>query len=653
MRVPSIDDFIEIPIPSDAQLSPDGLSVAYAVTVPKWETDEFITSIWLASLASSTPELRLLEPSGCKSWYPRWSPNGRYLAFLSDQPRNRGSQIYCLEIASGRVKPLTNAPFGVVELAWSPDSQQIAYRMLENTRLRQEKTLYGPYEIADHSHFYHHLWLVELNSGQQNRLTEGTAFDVRERFQWSPNGRKIAFHGWPAYHPKYSHESSVYTVELATRCVRKVANPPCEAVIWSPDGNQLAFNYCPPGEPWYFTNGKVATISAQDGGGLTIIGQSFDENPELLSWGKEGIYFHALQGTSRYIFCLNPVSQECKKLTCDTPPGFSVSMPQRNAHLSATSDYSQIAFVAGDRTHVEEVYVLETETGHLRCVTNFSKQMQSLKLQPSQVIQWRTADGVQVEGVLTKPANVQPHEKCPLIVCLHGGPAFFAALNQLIDKYDRGAYPIQLWVSGGSAVLQPNYRGSGGRGHVFRQLNLQKPGMGEIEDILAGIDALVEQGWVDADRIGICGWSYGGFLTALASTKTKRFAAASCGGAITDWSLQFSATDVPEFVEQCMQGTPWENPAKYFECSPVNYAPETKTAVLIQHSQNDVRVPVSNALSLHRRLIRHGGVSRLITYNMEHSPYRPKQCRHIMKENLDWFNHWLHLEEPELLDVEA
>jgi dipeptidyl aminopeptidase/acylaminoacyl peptidase len=260
------------------------------------------------------------------------------------------------------------------------------------------------------------------------------------------------------------------------------------------------------------------------------------------------------------------------------------------------------------------------------------------------VIRWNAPDGEEVEGLLTYPEGYSPDRPVPLLVIVHGGPTGVFTQSYLGTAYQ---YPTAVFASEGYAVLRPNPRGSSGYGREFRYANYEDWGGGDYEDILAGVDAVIEMGVADPDRLGVMGWSYGGYMTSWIVTQTNRFRAASIGAALPNL-ISFSGTsDVPGFIPDYFGGEYWEIPERWQAHSPLHHVGGTTTPSLIQHGEEDVRVPVGQAYEFHNALVRQGVESKLVVYPRQpHGIREPKLLLDAMTRNLEWFERWVLRHDP-------
>jgi len=227
---------------------------------------------------------------------------------------------------------------------------------------------------------------------------------------------------------------------------------------------------------------------------------------------------------------------------------------------------------------------------------------------------------------------------------IHGGPTGIDTPARRADRY----YPVERFAAKGALILQPNYRGSAGYGAKFRALNVRNLGLGDYQDVISGVDFLIGKGMVDRDRVGSMGWSEGGYISAFITTYSDRFKAVSVGAGISDWSTYYVNTDIHPFTRQYLKATPWDDPEIYRKTSPISYVNQAKTPTLIQHGDQDKRVPPPNAFELYQALKDRGVPVKLILYKgFGHPINKPKQQRAVMEHNYEWFSRYIWGEEPQ------
>jgi dipeptidyl aminopeptidase/acylaminoacyl peptidase len=639
--VPTIDESLSMKSVSAPRISPDGRYVAYHTGTTNWEENEFVTQIWVASTVTGE---RYQLTSGKKSATgPQWSPDSKRIAFISDRDGKR--QIYLISPAGGEAAPLTAEEGGVGAIAWSPDGGTIVFTSTgaDAKAKKDRKDKYGDFEIVGGDYTMSHLWMVkvpeELPSDPKKlpkaeRLTSGEQFTVGA-FSWSPDGKRIAFAAQRDPDLGSSDTEQLYVLDLADLHVKKLlnANGPNGNPKWSPDGRQIAYVTSDGSQFFYYTNQNIAVIPAE-GGTPTILTTDFDEDPNLVAWGPDGIYFTSQQKTASQIFLLDPATRKVRRLSA--PAEFSAGAP------TFTKDFRTMAATGAGPDHFNEVFTSPVAQFSPRILTDVTAQYKDYKLGTREVVQWKSADGTTIEGVLIKPADYDPAHKYPLLVVIHGGPT---GVDMPLRAPDR-TYPVERFAAKGALILKPNYRGSAGYGAKFRALNVRNLGLGDYEDVISGVDFLIGKGIVDKDRVASMGWSQGGYISAFITCYSDRFKAVSVGAGISDWMTYYVNTDIHPFTRQYLKSTPWDDPEIYRKTSPITYVSRAKTPTLIQHGDQDKRVPPPNAFELYHALRDRNVPARLILYKgFGHGIDKPKQQRAVMEHNYEWFSKYIWGEE--------
>ena len=645
---PTIDQSLEWKNAFSPKLSPDGKRVVYEVQKANWEDNAFDRNLWIVDVA--TGESHALTSAKKSSTNAAWSPDGKWIAFISDRPGQikdtpeGKKQLYVISADGGEAQQITKTENDVNAFDWAPDSRRIAFSMSdpEPKTLKDRKEKYGEYSVVHSDYQMAHLWLIDLPDNSANaapeakRLTEGDAFSVGS-FAWSPDGTRIAFSAQKDSDLISSFSEDIYVVKIADKSVKKIVDTPGPDTNpkWSPDGKKIAFETAAGAKFFYYTNVKIAVVPAE-GGTPQILTEAFDEDPGLVGWGPDGIYFAAEQKTYAHLFRLNPATKAIEKLSApDHLSSFSFSFSQ---------DYKVAAYRAALENQYAEIYSSKVAPWEGKKLTAMGDQLKGFTLARREVISWKSADGTTIEGVVYKPANFDPNKKYPLLVVIHGGPT---GVDQPIVNADR-YYPTERFVAKGALVLRPNYRGSAGYGEKFRALNVRNLGVGDYADVISGVDALIAKGWVDKDRVGSMGWSQGGYISAFITASSDRFKAVSVGAGISDWMTYYANTDITPFTRQYLHATPWDDPEIYKKTSPISYIAKARTPTLIQHGENDRRVPIPNAYELRQALEDRGVPVKMVVYKgFGHGITKPKQQRAVMEENEKWFAQYIWGEKPE------
>ena len=627
---PSIDDVINLKRVGAPAISPDGQQVAFTIRETNWEENAYETEIWIGD--ASTGQSRQVTHARGASSQPAWSPDGSTLAFVSDRDGKR--QLYRIALRGGEAERLTSGEEAVNSFAWSPSGKDIAFTMQDpvSDAIKEREKRFGDIRIEDQDHRFTHLYLLDVATKTTRQLTTGNF--VVGSFDWSPDGRRIAFDHRATSDPSDGGTADISIVLPATGAVEiAVAQEgPDSNPRWSPDGTQLAFVTSMAKPYYYFENSVIAMVSPGVAS-VKPLTLAFDEDPNLVDWTAAGIMFSSSQRTWSYLFRLDPAT----------------SIITRNAArdawigggFSLTPDGKRVAFIGSGPTDFPDVYIGEVAAlSAAKKVSNTGAQVAAWPKHTREVIRWKSQDGAEIEGVLHKPADFQAGRRYPLLVVIHGGPT---GVSRPVPYGSGSFYPIDAFLSKGALILEPNYRGSAGYGERFRSLNVRNLGVGDAWDVLSGIDALVQQGVANRDRVGSMGWSQGGYISAFLTTRhSDRFKAISVGAGISDWMTYYVNTDIHPFTRQYLKATPWDDPKIYADTSPMTYIKQAKTPTLIQHGEDDARVPIPNAFQLYQGLRdQNVPVQLSIFKGFGHGLTKPKANRAAMQQNLDWFTRYI------------
>ena len=635
-HVPTIDELLTFKSIGGTQISPDGKWIAYTIGYGDFKQDAFITQICVVN--SETGKSFQLTRGEKSSTSPRWSPDGQWLAFLSNRNEDK-NQIFLISPEGGEAQQLTKSETAINSFAWSEDGKMIAYTATEPTAqpLKDRKDYFGDYDVVRDGYSYVHLWTLNLADAMSapivgKQRTKKKDFSI-DSFSWSPDGSTIAFSATINPDLIQGTTDDVYLLKLSDDSVKKVVDQPGpdSNPRFSPDGRQIVFVSAMGDKLYYASNSKLAVVSV-DGGAPRSITDSFDENPGLLEWNRGGIYFASSQKTASHLFRVDPATAKVVR----------VSQPDdlMSGSFSFARSTDRIAFTVASPTSISEVFVSDLRRFTPRKLTDLNNQTKSFLLGTREVVSWKSQDGATIEGVLIKPANFDPAKKYPLLCIIHGGPTGID--RPVLLTPDARYYPSDIWAARGALILKVNYRGSAGYGEKFRKLNMRNLGVGDAWDVLSGIDYLIAKGWVDKTKVACMGWSQGGYISAFLTTSTERFVAISVGAGISNWATYYYNTDITPFTINYLGNDPAMDPEIYQKTSPMSYIKGAKTPTLIQHGELDRRVPIANAYELRQGLEDRGIKVEMVVYKgFGHGITKPKSQRAVMQHNLYWFNHYL------------
>ena len=633
-QVPTIREELSLSSVRQPRMNPMGGTIAYTVRTPNWETDGWTSQLFF--VGADGESRAVTNESHGFSGGGGWTPDGGWYAFRSS---DNGSAVLRLISRDGTDERTVPLPSGVRRYQFSPDGSTIAFTRSDQVsdRAQRERELFGQFNVKGESFQRVHLWTVPFeDEGQAVRLTAGE-FSVGS-FAWSPDGSRIAFSHAPTPLSNDSYYSDVSVVDVADKRIRVLVDQigTDRSPIWSPDGEWILFTSTMDRE---VTNlpADLVTISAE-GGELHVVTDEFETEPRAVAWNEAGVWFTAYEGVERFLYRVDSNSGEIVRVS---------DSPLLMAAVSMTADGSALAFTAGTSSLFREVYRSSTARFVPEKLTDMTAQVNGWSLGTREVVSWPSTDGLTIEGILHKPSDFREGERYPLLVVVHGGPR---AVSTPELRLTSAAYPISQWLNRGALVLQPNYRGSVGYGGDFRARHHRDLGSGDATDVLRGVDYLIDQGLVDPARVGVMGWSYGGFISAFLTATSDRFAAISVGAGIADWRTHYAWEPANITTRVFSFGaTPWENDEVYRVASPVTYIGNASTPTLIQHVDGDPIVTVLSAYELWQGLLDNDVTVRFVEYpGRGHFVSGLKQLHGALWHNLEWFGRYIWGDEVEL-----
>lgn len=652
-HVPTFEEVISLRSIGSVTLSADGKHIAYTVQTTDWSDNRFDTEIWLSK--NGQKAFQLTNTTKNSSTNPAFSPDGHWIAFLAD--RGSKNQIYVMRVDGGEARAITKEEESISSFEWHPDGKSFVFLKpdKEDKTKKEREKRYGGFETDDKEYTLSHLWQIDFmpdikepselpcyetddalkeKSGcielpKATRLTEGNI--TVTSFSISPDGSKIAFSHQPNPLINSFLKSDVSVINFSDRKVTLiVSNPSSDGMEdWSPDSNEILFtSNVNDTTSNFYTNSKLFAIHLSTKA-IRTLAKNLDEDLGGFTWEATGIYSSVWNKTKRHLYRIDPVTGNHAPL---------LIVPEQIYGFSFSKNGERVAFVGRNGNQLNEVFITDISSMEPIMITDMTSQASGWKTAQSEVISWKSKDGATIEGVLHKPANYDPSVKYPLMVVIHGGPTGIDTPTP-VPSY---VYPILQWLDKGCLVLRPNYRGSAGYGEAFRSLNVKNLGVGDMWDVMSGVDYLDKKGMIDKTKMGSMGWSQGGYISAFLTTNTDAFKAISVGAGISNWMTYYVNTDIHPFTRQYLKATPWSDESIYRKTSPMTNINKAKTPTLIQHGEYDRRVPIANAYELLQGLRDKGVPSELIVYKgFGHGITKPKEKLAATWHNWQWFNKYV------------
>ncbi|HOV47576.1 MAG TPA: prolyl oligopeptidase family serine peptidase [Anaerolineae bacterium] len=696
--VPTLRDMLALEIPLAIKISPGGEWAALEVRTTHWQDDHYERLCYIHNLATGvtspltrTGNVRQLEWLDAHTLALLWGDaDDSAQVWLYENLLGQGWQVTRHQTGVDWFMPFAG---GLLFLAEDPERQ----------KRKQRTDHFGTFTHFEHEKSASALYYVGLEEwrryqAQCKAATEDEARDLVppvielsrllpeplaiKNVVASPVGDVIYLGCWPYDDLVYYHQHRTYAMRLdapaalaaylqraSEKKTDKSADGPAEdkgqekedisyfgelvqlalprdasVTAIAPDGRQLLLSYQERDNKMY-TRTDLWTVDAAAAlefksaeaflAAMRNISALLDEEVLDVCWTSAGIIGTYVESTRIRLARFSPEGQI-------TPLDLGELYPAWTFDVSKTG---QMGLIGANARSFPEAYVVDlaegSSKGQTRKISDFGRAVANWELGSVETIRWTSKDGVEIEGVLRKPPDFDPQKQYPLAFIVHGGPSWFSA-EYLLTGEDLDYYPVIQLLHKGVLILEPNYRGSIGRGQAFMELNVNNLGIGDLWDLESAIAHLEQLGWIDPERIGCMGWSQGGYISAFAGLHSKRFKAVSVGAGISDWYTYHISNDIPAFTLDYLSASPFRDRERYFKTAPISNLPQAQTPMLIQHGAEDRRVPLSNAMELYRGLQEMGVPVELFVFpNMKHSITRPREKHAVMHQNLAWFSHYL------------
>ena len=623
--------------------SPDGSKVLYAVreAIMTDDRSEFINNVWICNSDGSN-HIQLTKGDK-NSANPQWSPDGKWISFTSS--RDGKTNLYIMSTMGGEAEKITDVKSAIGTYDWSKDGSMIAFLMQDSPTDKEEKNkkskndwYFMDEEVKQNRLFI--LWINKKDSTgkrQQKQVVKENyninAFDI------SPDGKTIAYSHGKTPEANDNVYSDISIVNLESGMVKKIAGTGAGETnpLFSPDGKLISYVSTTDPVDWSGARGariysladgkswRLKSTPNEDGGigNTAIIGWTSDSKNVL--WGEPN-------KTLSSIFLLSADGKEINEWS----KGASDLITAPVLNNSGT----HLAFIMQNPSKLPQAFISPLENFSPKKLTDLNADFAINPLPKTEVIKWKGADGKEIEGLLTYPVDYKPGTKVPFILNVHGGPA--GVFQQTCVAGNGGAYPIAAFSEMGYAVLRPNPRGSSGYGTDFRMANRADWGGKDFIDLMAGVDAVIKMGVADENKMGVMGWSYGGFMSSWIVGHTNRFKVASIGAPVVDLAHQNLTDDIEGFLPSYFKTDPWNDWSLYDKHSPLRFVQNVTTPVMLQHCEGDQRVPISNGIMFYNALRRRNVPVRMLAMPRQaHGPVEPTMVLKTMQTNLEWFEKYI------------
>ncbi len=612
------------------RISPDGSMVAYLVSSVKMDKDDpgkSITHLWVVPAAGPASAARQYTRGDQSVSNIAWSPDGKMIAFtMEGEDAKAGPQVWLMYADGGEPWQVTKHKSGVGSFEFSPDGKTLLLvaTVAPDPAFEKREKLKDDAVVVDHDFKMAQLWTWNIATGDEMQLTKDDA-TVSDP-QWSPDGTHITYTTNPTPLLDDISLQTAWVLDVASGQKRKLSDTSnyTHTARWSPDGKSIAYL-----EQSGEINQANLFVVGADGGAPRKLTGSFDLNAGPPVWSPDGntIYFSTDSRESVEIFAADVANGSIRPVT-DKPAVIELGEISKNGQ-TAVGTWT-------DPMHPAEVFRSDLSFSSVTPITNQNAWLADYALGNTEVVRWKSSkDGMEIDGIVTKPVDFDGSHKYPFLLNPHGGPTGSSLLAFNAQE--------QIFASNGYLVLEPNFRGSSGRGEKFAMANQNDWGGGDYRDDMSGVQAMIDKGWADPNRMGAFGWSYGGFMTYWIDTQTDRFKAISPGAGLPDLYSMYSQTDIHRYLTIFFDmKSPWDNFQEYWDHSPMKYVENVKTPTMILHGIADTRVPIPQAEEFYEALKERHVPVEFVKYPREnHGFIEPRHIQDRWQRYLVFFGKYL------------
>ncbi|UBM62523.1 S9 family peptidase [Candidatus Sulfidibacterium hydrothermale] len=619
---------------SSPRISPDGNKVAFITSKPDWKEDKTQQAIRLVNIR--TKAMRQLTFHREKLSQLRWSPDGKKLAFLAKDPATKETQLFVMPMNGGDAVCVTRSKTGVDSYAWSPDGKQFAFIAQDTVpNPKAIKHHEDAFRVTDNNYMVRkavqpwHLWVISSEGGKARQLTHGswslgTDQGSMSNPAWTADGKSIVFCRYPDVWEGNAWHSVLGKVDVKSGKITTIVEEEgATHPAFAPGNHTLAFM-----RPRHGDQNNGFAVYIKQNGKITDATAGLARNINRFIWLPDGknLLLFAEKGT-REVMWKQPVNG--KAVLISFPDIFLTGK-------ASVAPNGTLAFTANTPSHPSELYVMKSVNDKPERLTNLNAFVDSLSLAKNESIDWKL-DGFHEDGVLTYPVHFEKGKKYPLVLVIHGGPEGASTL--------RFSPLVQLLAARGFFIFQPNYRGSINLGDAYQHAIYRNTGKGPGEDVMAGLKKVLEKGFIDKTKIGVTGWSYGGYMTSwLIGNYPDVWKAAVSGAALNDWVMDYTIAYYQKGDLYFFGGSPWVK--KYWkiwrEQSPIEFATKVKAPTLIMGDAGDPNVPIVNSYEMFHALRDNGVTTEFYVYPVNtHFPHDIVRTTDVYRRWIEWMVKYL------------
>jgi len=629
-RLMTIDDVLNVARIGDVQITSDGDKVFYSVAKLDWGKNKYKKKYFMISSEGGQPQEFIGEEGGSKF---QFSPDGKRLSFLREVDKTE--QFFIMPVGGGEAVKSSSLKCKIQGYKWSKESRKIFFIAEDTLSIKEQ----GEWDKGADAFYvdegangkfagrWTNLWQFDLDSGKATMLTNEEF--IIEEFDIAPDDKSIVFSARPDNRQNYPHHAELYLYKPGDNQPERLTHnkAPESNPLWSPDGKRILF-HSPDEKEFKLRCGYFWIMDPTTGKSKMLKAQNQGEMTGPVVWHPDGksILYCEARGTNSNLHRLHIDEDRTEQLT---------SREGNLRALAFSRDRNRMVCSFSDFTSPANIYVSDLSTGQELRLSDVNPWIEKeISLGKADVLRWNSTDGTGIEGIFLLPPAYQKGSRVPLILTIHGGPP--GVFTNSFDAY------LHYLCGQGYAVLGPNVRGSTGYGDEILRGLMGDVGGGEFDDAMTGVDYVIELDYVDPERMGVRGWSWGGVSTSWVVTHTDRFKAASCGAGVVSWLSESGPGFNYDVSLWYIGGSAWENPELWREHSSITFVKNAKTPTLLMHGAEDVTSSTNQSMIFYTALRDLGVPARFLKFpRQKHGIREPRLQRIRMTEEIKWFHKYI------------